>query len=137
MVNFLAKNVPIPGAGKAQLFVKRTPAVPPKWAALFKDSINLQSLSVPGVSAAFLVTVGGRRYVLTFGQGGRFLIKDNVCEERFGLLCAGSKLVEHVEQGYGAPPSAEVIFVERAPSHPADLKTQEPLCGTPSPPRRP
>src|ERR1051325_7948572 len=76
------------GHRSGQLFIKKTPPVPPKWATLFKDSVHLASLMVPGVSAAFLVEVNGRWFVLAFGHGGRFLIKDDVCEERFGLLCA-------------------------------------------------
>ena len=81
-------EVQIAGHGSGQLFIKRTPPAPPKWAALFKDYVNLSALAVPGISAAFSVEVNGRWFVLTFGQGGRFLLKDDVCEERFGLLCA-------------------------------------------------
>ncbi len=81
-------TIDIPGLGLGELFLKRSPAEPPRWTELFHGYINPASLEVPGVSAAFLVTVNARSFVLTFGQGGRFLLKDDVCEERFGLLCA-------------------------------------------------
>ncbi len=80
--------VQIAGHGSGQLFIKKTPAVPPKWAALFMDYVDLNSLKVPGVAAAFCISVKGRYFVLAFGQGGRFLLKNDACEERFGLLCA-------------------------------------------------
>lgn len=83
-----AVQVQIAGHGNGQLFIKKTHPAPPKWAALFKEYVNLNSLAVPGVSAAFFVEINSRCFVLVFGQGGRFLLKDDVCEERFGLLCA-------------------------------------------------
>jgi uncharacterized protein (TIGR04141 family) len=81
-------DVPVEGLDAGQLFIKRTPSVPPRWARLFKDRVDLNTLRVPGISAAFVVRTDGRWFVLAFGQGGRFLIKDDVYEERFGLLCA-------------------------------------------------
>lgn len=83
-----AVQVQITGHGNGQLFIKKTHPAPPKWAALFKEYVSLNSLAVANVSAAFFVEVNGRCFVLVFGQGGRFLLKDDVCEERFGLLCA-------------------------------------------------
>ncbi|MGA3117668.1 MAG: TIGR04141 family sporadically distributed protein [Syntrophobacteraceae bacterium] len=81
-------EVEIAGYGVGRLFIKRTPPAPPKWADLFKDDVDLNSLKVPGVSGVFVIEIKGRWFVLAFGQGGRFLIKDDVYEERFGLLCA-------------------------------------------------
>lgn len=81
-------QVPIPGHGSGQLFIKRTPPTAPKWAALFHEYLNPNSITVRGIAAAFFIQVNGRYFVLAFGQGGRFLLKDDVCEERFGLLCA-------------------------------------------------
>ena len=81
-------EVAISGYGKGQLYVRKSPAKPPKWTALFEGLLNPKTLAVPGVSGAFLIKVEDRRFVLAFGQGGRFLIRDNVSEERFGLLCA-------------------------------------------------
>ncbi|MBS1196503.1 MAG: hypothetical protein H6R18_288 [Proteobacteria bacterium] len=83
-----AIKVQIPGCGAGQLFIKKTHPTPPKWASLFGEYLDLAMLAVPGVSAAFFIQVNGRCFVLAFGQGGRFLLKDDVYEERFGLLCA-------------------------------------------------
>lgn len=81
-------DVPIAGYGSGKLFVKKTAPSPPKWTALFKGHIDLHDVLVPGVAAAFFIKIDERCFVLTFGQGGRHLIKDDVFEERFGLLCA-------------------------------------------------
>ena len=81
-------EVAIAGHGSGNLFVKKTPPTPPKWADLFKLHIDLQSLAGRGVSAAFVIEISGRCFVLAFGQGGRFLLKEDVAEDRFGLICA-------------------------------------------------
>lgn len=81
-------EVAIAGHEAGQLFVRKNPPSPPKWSALFKEFIDPKDLAVPGVAAAFFIQVQGRCFVLAFGQGGRFLLKDDVIEERFGLLCA-------------------------------------------------
>src|SRR5258706_8311996 len=81
-------DVAIAGHGSGKLFVKKTPPSPPKWADLFKEYVDLHTLAVPGVSGAFFIEINGRCFVLAFGQAGRFLLKDEVTEERFGLLCA-------------------------------------------------
>ena len=80
--------IPIAGHGAGELFIKKSPATPPRWASLFQEHLNPLTLAVPGVSAAFFITVNGKCFVLAFGQGGRFLLRDDVWEERFGLLCA-------------------------------------------------
>ncbi|WP_213955953.1 TIGR04141 family sporadically distributed protein [Variovorax sp. dw_954] len=81
-------EVAIGGHGAGQLFVRKNPPSPPKWSALFKEFIDPKDLAVPGVAAAFFITINERCFVLAFGQGGRFLLRDDVIEERFGLLCA-------------------------------------------------
>lgn len=81
-------EIAIAGCGFGKLFVKKTPPLPPKWSAMFKEFIDPKELSVPGVAAAFFLQVNGRSFVLAFGHGGRFLLRDDVIEERFGLLCA-------------------------------------------------
>lgn len=81
-------SIPIAGYGTAELFIKRTPAAPPRWAALFKDFLDIRKLAVQGTSGALFIEVKGRCFVLALGQGGRFLLKDDVAEDRFGLLCA-------------------------------------------------
>lgn len=80
-------EVNVAGLDFGQLFIKRMPAVPPRWVKLFRDHLDPSTLKIPGLSAAFAAKTKGRWFVLTFGQGGRFLVRD-VCEERFGLLCA-------------------------------------------------
>lgn len=81
-------QVPISGYGEGTLYIRRTPAKPPKWTRLFQDFLDPTSVSIPGVSALFLLKVSDRIFLLTFGQAGRHLVKDDVCEERFGLICA-------------------------------------------------
>lgn len=81
-------EIAIAGHEAGQLFIKKTPPSPPKWSGLFKEFIDPTDVAVPGVAAAFFIQINGRAFVLAFGQGGRFLLKDDVIEERFGLLCA-------------------------------------------------
>lgn len=83
-----AISIPIAPEVQGLLFVKQTKPSPPRWAQLFADYLNLNDLLTPGFSGTLFVRFGGRCYVLVFGQGGRFLIRDDVCEERFGLICA-------------------------------------------------
>lgn len=82
-----AIDVAIAGHESGKLFVRRSDPAPPKWANLFTEYVDLGALLVAGVAAAFCMTVDGRRFVLVFGQAGRFLLKEDVHEERFGLLC--------------------------------------------------
>ncbi len=68
------------------LYVERKQGMKPSWARLFQESINTAKLgTISTVSAAFLLKVAGRYFVLTFGNG-RHLIRADVCEERFGLI---------------------------------------------------
>jgi len=80
-------EIPLSGYGSGKLYIKHNPPVAPKWTDLFRDHVDVRSLTVPGLSAAFHVEVENRHFVLTFGQGGRFLLREEVYEERFGLLC--------------------------------------------------
>lgn len=82
-------EIPISGCENGKLYIKRTSLKYPKWTSFFEDVINKDQFGkTTNVSAAFLIKIDSRYFVLTFGQGGRFLIKDDVCEERFGLLVA-------------------------------------------------
>ena len=82
-------EIAISGSGKGYLYWKAPHPDYPKWTSLFEDSMDIKQIGKSaGVSAAFVLKVEGRYFVLTFGQGGRFLIEDDVCEERFGLLVA-------------------------------------------------
>lgn len=80
--------IPIPGHEDAHLFIKKTPAAPPRWVKLFAGHVNPTELATPGVSGALWIRVNGRCFVLAFGQAGRFLLNEGVFEERFGLICA-------------------------------------------------
>ena len=82
-------EIPISGHGKGKLFIKPTPRKLPKWSSLFSDAIDISQIGkTSSIAAAFLIKIEDRYFVVAFGQGGRFLIKDDVCEERFGLLAA-------------------------------------------------
>lgn len=82
-------EIPVAGYGRGKLFIRKVPGKLPKLASIFANEINLKEIGeISSVSAAFLIGVGKRYFVLAFGPGGRFLIKDDVCEERFGLLVA-------------------------------------------------
>lgn len=86
-----AISLNIVGADSATLYIKKTPPNRPKWASLFEhelDAVKLDDLKAPGVAAALFLTVEQRGIVLTFGTAGRFLLQEDVWEERFGLLTA-------------------------------------------------
>jgi len=69
-----------------KLFVKPTRPKPPKWADLFEDYVDRGLLgTVQSSAAAFVVAVDHRLFALTFGQG-RFLLRPDAYEERFGLV---------------------------------------------------
>lgn len=82
-------EIPVSGVGKGYLYWKEPHPESPKWTELFRDVMDVRQIGkAAGVSAAFVLKVDGRYFILTFGQGGRFLLEDDVCEERFGLLVA-------------------------------------------------
>lgn len=69
------------------LFVRTRDPRAPDWTRLFVPDLDPHDLEVPGVAAAFVLSVDDRTFILTFGTAGRFLIQDDAFEERFGLLC--------------------------------------------------
>ena len=81
-------QINIPNLGLAELYIKRGVRQPPKWSSLFKDFLNIGAEigQVNGVSAALLIQYGARRFILTFGQSGRFLVNQDSIESRFGLI---------------------------------------------------
>ena len=83
-------EIPIPGCGTGSLYIKKqSRGRPPKWSSFFQNAIDISILGkVSTVSAALVVKVSGSSFVLSFGQSGRFLLENDVCEERFGLLVA-------------------------------------------------
>lgn len=82
-------EIPVSGVGKGYLYWKEPHPEAPKWTELFREAMDVRQIGkAAGVSAAFVLKVDGRYFILTFGQGGRFLLEDDICEERFGLLVA-------------------------------------------------
>lgn len=68
------------------LYVKARPRKAPKWAPLFEPFVERNKLGfVQSTGAVFIVPAGGRLFALTFGHG-RFILKPDAFEERFGLL---------------------------------------------------
>lgn len=68
------------------LYVKARPRRAPKWATLFEPFVERSKLGfVQSTAAVFIVPAGGRLFALTFGHG-RFILKPDAFEERFGLL---------------------------------------------------
>lgn len=81
----------IEGAETAILRIRRTPPQLPKWAKLFDGTIDedtRKDLAAPSIAGVLFLVIEGRGYAVTFGPGGRFLLADDVWEERFGLLTA-------------------------------------------------
>lgn len=67
------------------LYVENRGANPPKWSRFFATQIErIQFGLVSSASAVFHVVVSERTFLLTFGQG-RYLLKPDCCEDRFGL----------------------------------------------------
>ena len=82
-------DIQVHGCGKGKLFIQRPPAKLPKWSHIFEGQFDLNKIGETShVSAAFVLKVATRYFVLVFGPGGRFLLKDDVFEERFGLAVA-------------------------------------------------
>lgn len=68
------------------LFVAPRPAKPPKWASKFEKYVEKEKLGkTQSTGALFLTKVDGRFFAVTFGLG-RFLLRQEFVEERFGLL---------------------------------------------------
>jgi uncharacterized protein (TIGR04141 family) len=69
-----------------KLFVKKTPAKPPKWSKFFDGYVDRQKLgSVQSTAGVLIVPLKKRLFALTFGHG-RFILRPEAIEERFGLL---------------------------------------------------
>lgn len=68
------------------LYVAPRPEKSPAWASLFVDYVDIHKLGkVRSTGALLIVRVKGRFFAITFGQG-RFILSQDVIEERFGLL---------------------------------------------------
>jgi uncharacterized protein (TIGR04141 family) len=67
------------------LYARQAPILPPAWIKLFAGAIDSDvKLKNTSVAAVFLIRAAGRLFALSFGQG-RHLLREGVCEERFGL----------------------------------------------------
>lgn len=68
------------------LYVKRPHSKPPGWGKFFKEYVDPRDLGKASSTAAVLVvSAEDKWFAITFGQG-RFLLKPECWEERFGLL---------------------------------------------------
>ena len=68
------------------LYVKKPHSKPPGWGKFFKDYVDLRDLGKASSTAAVLIVhAEDRWFAITFGQG-RFMLKPECWEERFGLL---------------------------------------------------
>lgn len=65
----------------------------PPWAVIFKDFVpDIDALGkVQSTGAVLIVKARGRHFALTFGQG-RFILNQDMIEERFGLLATLNSL---------------------------------------------
>lgn len=71
------------------LYIKNSFRDAPRWFDLFSESVDKAIIgNINSVSAVFLINYLSKIYALAFGQGGRFLLKDDCFEERFGLIVA-------------------------------------------------
>ena len=81
--------VKIRGCGEAKLYIKKTDEKYPKWKSLFDGWVDIDNIGkCKSISAALLIKVSGRNFVLVFGISGRHLVNNDVYEERFGLIVA-------------------------------------------------
>ncbi|MEW6077651.1 MAG: TIGR04141 family sporadically distributed protein [Thermodesulfobacteriota bacterium] len=77
----------IPDFGPSHFYIKYGKRKFPKWASLFDGIVDVSEIGkTNGVSVALVVKTSNRFFVLSFGQGGRFLLQSSAMESRFGLL---------------------------------------------------
>jgi len=69
------------------LCIRNTPGKRPDWATFFGVDIKKFGFN-SSVSALLLVPSGGRVWALTFGHGGRSMLREGIIEDRFGLRTA-------------------------------------------------
>jgi uncharacterized protein (TIGR04141 family) len=80
-------DLDLPGFGASHLYIKIGQRKYPPWISLFDNILDPNDVGkTNGVSAALAVKTSDRLFVLTFGQGGRFLLNESAIEPRFGLL---------------------------------------------------
>ncbi len=80
-------KINIPGC-PSLLFVERSNNFHPAWVSLFSEFVDPTTIpKIASLSALLLAQTKDRYFALTFGNG-RFLLRPEVLEERFGLLVA-------------------------------------------------
>ena len=82
--------------GEGQLFITQSNAHVPDWAKFFSPQIENSSFGLTAsASAVLLLEAGDRRFAITFGPAGRFLLDKTQVEERFGLLAVLNSIPEN------------------------------------------
>lgn len=77
----------------AVLYVRRRPAVPPKWAEFFTGAIAPPlDLKRPTFAAVLIVKASRRLFAITFGAGARFMLELGSYERNFGLRVAANSV---------------------------------------------
>ncbi len=94
-VGLEAKHLPIDEGERhlGDLYVAAKPEKSPAWAGIFRDYVDdIRDLgTVKSTGAVLIVKAKGRFFALTFGQG-RFILNQDMIEERFGLLATLNSL---------------------------------------------
>lgn len=74
------------------LYVAAKPEHSPSWAPFFRDYVDINQLGkVRSTGAVLIVKTAKRYFALTFGQG-RFILRQDMIEERFGLIATLNSL---------------------------------------------
>ncbi len=82
-------EITIPDCEKGTLYIKKSMRDTPKWSSFFEDKSITRFLgATSNVSAVLILKVSDRYFALTFGPTGRFLLQNNIYENRFGLHVA-------------------------------------------------
>jgi uncharacterized protein (TIGR04141 family) len=112
-----------PIAPGAVLYVSRKPARAPDWASLF-DGVTDRPLELyrPSFAAVLILDTGGRRFALTFGASGRFMLKPGCYERSFGLHAARNLVDPDRIRAVQSTRFADVALqVRRQLSRPSDI----------------
>ena len=127
----ITEHGPLPGPDfEAMLYVSTRSPASPKWTTFLREGFaDLAIPLVAGVSALLLVRVRLRRggsweyFALTFGPGGRFLLKEGTYERGYGLRTA-LNLVYPREQSQEGPDLARLISLDAKRRSPDSLRSR-------------
>lgn len=127
----IAEHGPLPGPGfEAMLYVSTGSPASPKWATFLREGfVDLALPLIAGVSALLLVRVrfrgGGswEYFALTFGAGGRFLLKEGTYERGYGLRTA-LNLIYPREEKQENPDLARLISLDAKRRSPDSLRSR-------------